>query len=253
LLWSDVFDCHPTTTDRADNLYTASPAAETSHFGNPTFRGMQSPYVSAKDARMMPDRFLYRALAKEWHRRFVSPAHDDQFSRTLFRSLEVAYRASSVGRVALATIHDYGIQIGLWVSAMEILAWPDHQYASLDHVAALLGKYHWSGEKLRARRYRIGVGRNRRAVNAVQKVYWYLNAARNDFLHGNPVSIHSLKSGGTPESWLPRLAAIVYRTVLAQYLSGRYAKMPRRQSEKRELFAGLWDGANYESALSAQL
>lgn len=253
MLWTDVFDFHPTTVGANDFIYTSSPVGDTPHWPEPSFHAMQSPYVTATDVRLMPDRFLYWALGKEWHRRFIGRKRKDPFSARTFRSLEVAYRASSVGRVAIATIHDYGVQLGPWVSAIEILVWPTRQAANVDSVPAFLGQYQWSKPELKALRYRVSTKKNRnRRGNAVQKAYWYLNRARNDFLHGNEVSGRSLRTRQKPAAWLPRLVALVYRTVLVQHLDSRYGGRLRSSTDKQAYLAGVLDGADYEIALAAE-
>jgi hypothetical protein len=126
--------------------------------------------------------------------------------------------AASLGRVHMPSVHDVGMQIALWVNAIEILAWPISGHANLGYVIDLLGNFAWGDDELDDRPHAIRVGKTERAVNPVQYAYSALNSVRNAFLHGEPVEETSLKSTAIPDANIFLLPAIVYRTALAVIL-----------------------------------
>jgi hypothetical protein len=216
-VWTDVFDLHPTTITIHGGMYTDSPAMKDIRAPTDAFYGAQSPFITSDGRHLHVDSVLYRAFGDQWHRRYVDLV-DDQRSRALVRSLEVAYRAASLGRVSLASIHDVGMQISLWVSAIEVLAWQEGGRVDLQAVVDLLARYAWPGKFLADSRYTISFRKTKIAANAVQKGYELLYQARNDFLHGEPVDQHTLRPPTAPSAQLTVLAAIVYRAALAAYM-----------------------------------
>jgi hypothetical protein len=74
-------------------------------------------------------------------------------------------------------------------------------------------------------------------------------AARNDFLHGNPVRRGTLLPWGSEIGVsLPGVAGLVFRTALAAYLHDRYAREPRSCTDEAP-FAEGFDQTIYERAL----
>jgi hypothetical protein len=232
--WSDTFDFHPAQVSRTGRYVVLSPALRSVVARSEPLSFTPSPYLPLEGERIYPDAFLYRALGLEWQRRFVRSSRD-QFARSLFRSLEVAYSASAIGAKNQESVHDYGLQVAQWVSAIEILAWPAKQHANLERVLELLQKAPLH-PRLRWRRYRTKLRRDKppRRMNALERGYTYLHRARNSFLHGNPVSYSSLLTRGRSPAPIPRIAAIVYRAALVSYLSERY---PAEINTLEELFS----------------
>jgi hypothetical protein len=227
-IWTDVFDLHPTTINRLGELYTGSPAMLDIRGQGQRFYGTQSPFVTARVSRLLIDSALYRELGAKWQHRYMDRALDDERARSLFRSLEVAYRASSLGRVSLPSIHDVGVQIALWVSAIEILVWPTAHKANWRLAVDLLGSYRWHVSALDDSLYDVFWQQNKPPIrgNAVQRAYALINKVRNDFLHGEPVNDQTLTPALAAGSSLILLAAIVYRTALAGFLGVTLVGLP---------------------------
>lgn len=248
--WSDTFDFHPAQLSRQGRAVIQSPAILGGVSADARLLFSHSPYVSLTKGRVWPDSYLYRCLGREWRRRYVSPNRNDLFGRALFRSLEVAYQACAVGAKIQDSIYDYGIQVALWVSAMEILAWPSRKHADIEGVLTLLAAYE-AHPTLARRHYRERVKGTSHQLNAVQRSYTYLYRARNHFLHGNPVSEATLvRKARTMSIALPRLAAIVYRAALVAYLSRRYSREITTLRHMAERAGEMIEDLSYDEALA---
>lgn len=246
--WADTFDFHPALVGKLGNVIIQSPALN-NLVGPDLLYLSPSPSISVHSFGLYPDRFLYRCLGREWRRRYVRPARNDLFSRRLFRSLEVAYQAASVGVKSYGSSVEYGTQIALWVSAIEILAWALKGKANLSTVFELLDRVQIGGG-LQHRRYRTTWREEPFRLNAVQHCYLLLYGARNHFLHGNPVSFTTLlaRRPGKRLS-LPQIAPLVYRYALKGYLSQRYALTDTFKHMARDILE-LVDESSYEEAVA---
>ena len=247
--WSDTFDFHPTIVGRNDRLATISDAHNVFFSQDAPYLATASPYISPTGQALYPDHFLKHALSAEWNKRFVRPGRDDAFSRVLFRSLEMAYQASAVPAKNQGALTDYGTQAALWVSACEVLSWPRHSRASLATVIEQLGEFDWVDRALSARLFSLKIKGRKTRVNAVQRAYGYLYDARNRFLHGEPVQGKTLRIRGDRAPLL-RLAATVYRTLLAVYLA-RYGASVSDKSCWRQLGFEMTERRDYGKALRA--
>jgi hypothetical protein len=220
--WSDTFDFHPAQLSGTGRMILQSPALLSLVSDTARLHLTHSAYVQLEGRRLWLDHYLFWALGKTWARRFAPKPRRDAFSQRAFRSLEVAYQACGVGAKNEASLHEYGTQIALWVSACEILAWPGRRRADLQAVLDLLAGFHGSRSTMR-KRYSIRYRGQRLRLTAPQRAYTHLYAARNDFLHGNPVGMNTMmRLTRRRDVSLPRIAAIVYRTALASYLNTRY-------------------------------
>ncbi len=126
------------------------------------------------------------------------------------------------------TIFDLGRSISLWVSAFEILSHPRVSKAGLFTVYPLLEGVTCCERKVGRRRYAAYVPEWKTRKNKKQNVkeprrslacwiYGELYQARNDFLHGNRVSVKTLSPKG-PQDGLFWLAPSVYRVALTGFL-----------------------------------
>lgn len=227
--WSDTFDFHPTVLTDQGRLVTDTDALRAVYADNAAYNATPAPHLAPAGRRLRLDAYLARALGWAWKQRFYRRQRGSPFTTALFRSLEIAATAASAGVKNQGSLSDYGTQIALWVSAIEVLAWPEQRHANLDAVLKVLKRYHWADPALRATSVRriSKKQKGRRRLNPVQYAYVLMYRARNRFLHGEPVSAHTLvprRLGGTTP--VPRLAAVVYRTMLAAYLQGRIASEP---------------------------
>jgi hypothetical protein len=250
-VYTDIFDCHPSIVSPTGRVATITPANNTLFSADAPVRSMASAYQPVTGGQLIMDEYLHRALGFSWRRRYEDGKRDRSYERTLFRSLEVAYRAAALGAVTLPSIHDYGIQVALWVSAMEILAWPRTGHASLPSVLTIIGGYPWATSRLRSARYR-GYGGRKGSVpmDAAQRACSLLYRARNRFLHGEPVGVNTLLARAGKRVPLPDIAAILYRTVLVEYLRGKHPlELKRRKDWGRSLHESLSHG-DYDRALA---
>jgi hypothetical protein len=232
--WADTFDFHPAQVSRTGRLVFLSPALQSLIGTDKALQLSPWPHLAQEGRRVWPDAYLYRVLGEEWCRQYERKKAPDAFGRSLFRSLEVAFSACSVGAKNEGSIHDNGLQVALWVSAIEILAWPKERHASFSRVLSLLREAPVH-RALRVRRYRVKMKSKQKPlrVNALERAYTYLYLARNRFLHGNPVSPSLLFTRSrTAPAAIPRIAAVVYRSALAAYLNQRYPVVSRTLEEE---------------------
>jgi hypothetical protein len=183
------------------------------------FHGQSSPEMPHLRLRTSEiDEPLLAELLSRWRRRYAAkkPAWADV---ALFRSLNMAYQASQLPAGADTTLYDVGRLVALWVSAFEILAHPGMGKSGLFAVYDLLDKVGWQSRETRARRYNANeAGRRRTGRRAIARwLYGEIHRARNDFLHGNPVSERRLlirRSGRQ----LFQYGAPLYRLALTGFL-----------------------------------
>ncbi len=236
--WSDYFDFHP-LQPRANGLISDSPAQLAILTERATHQAMPSPYVSATTVRtLFPDRFLRFTLGAEWRRYYENPTERTKYGRALFRSLEIAYMASASPIKNGGSVYEWGVQLALWVSAIEVLVSAlngrANQWLALD----LLGEYDWGvyrpslrnldrtillgRENLKTRHAgrtkraipglilhavqflrRLGLPRagerKARQVNVIQDACHLLYNARHKFLHGDKVGEKVLWPWGREE------------------------------------------------------
>lgn len=252
-LWSDVFDFYPATPGKDGSLviHTAAKLAYVSP--DAPYKGMTSPHTGSMFIPAAFDRPLLRSLLRVWEHRFLHPGHDDWDSRRLFRSLQIAYQAVSDPIKNEASLYEWGVAVGLWVSALEVLARPRDKNKEVQQtdVINLLGKVVWEDKRLNSLRYRAKLGKTRRIkVNLVQRLYKDLYDARNSFLHGNRVTKRRLiPLDGKDRPLLIELAPVIYRTALMAHLD---SYIPVRSTGRNDL--GYWVGRHwtqteYESRL----
>lgn len=251
--FSDVFDLHPAAIGGTGRMVLQSPAYL--DISGPEQKRLltPSPYVSRQTAPFWHDLYVYDAIAKVWRHRYAGRPRRVQYADRLFRSLEVAYQACGVGARNEASIMDYGTQVALWISAIEILAWPGRKHASLDSVLSFL--HHPAvGARARQRRYRVRIKVNGKwespVLSKLQRAYVAMYTARNRFLHGNPVGMSTLllkrRKAIAP---LPRLAAIVYRAALVAYLDETHSKRLSTLKEFGDRFLETMQDDSYDDAL----
>jgi len=220
-LYSDYFDLYPITiTKDDDGFLTQSPSILGFDDERRKFRGQTSPSLAGPGHfRASPIGDLFDQLQEIWERRYLRKRANEWSTRSLFRSLEMAYQASSMPFKNHSTMYDYGASASLWVSTLEILSHPRTGSANLLTVLDLIGKYEWLHKDIKRRAYMIKYAGKRRNVNLVQKLYKELYDTRNAFLHGNPVTPNRLKpfrnKKGQP---ITRFAPLLYKVALLSYL-----------------------------------
>lgn len=223
--WSDTFDFHPTTLGLDGSIMTISPALQAFYVDPESVVAVSSPELPIEGDQLHGDPFLKRTLGAEWRRRFLSPREDDRFGRLLFASLQAAYQASSVAVKNRGSIQEYGLQVAVWVSALEILAQPARGRVGKSQVLDLLENVSWNDLATSARWYVVDQSgkQTARRGNLIQRLYALLYHARNKFIHGERIGATLLtpKVGGT-QVILPRAASLIYRAALTAYLNRNY-------------------------------
>jgi hypothetical protein len=219
--YSDAFTFYPWMLDRHfEHLMAQTPAMmgiqDIEEFGGQTLPAVPPAPMGLFEI----DEQLLTILLAAWRRRFSSgrPSWRDL---ALFRSLNMAQQASRMPAGPEATIYDLGRQIGLWVSAFEILAHTGAGGRSdLGKVIDLIDRAPWHIKACRLKLY--GILKKGKAVRRGvlgTKLYRMLYDLRNDFLHGNPIT----RSDLTHRRRLPTVswaayAAPLYRVALASFL-----------------------------------
>lgn len=248
ILFSDPFDFYPWNLDRDfDRMISITPASIALHqVGD--FAGQPSPGspVHTLD-RIGVDPVLLSELLAHWDAAYGRP-RPSAFDTALFRSLNMASAAMRMPATTGATIFDYGRQCGLWISAFEILAHHDagRGRADLPAVFALLDRKRFHMRALNARRSRVTYRGQRLAVPLPHKLYERLYRARNDFLHGNPVTRRSLRIAGSGR-FIGHVAPLLYRAALRNFLDLHYVPdMP--PADAHELIQVRFAEHRYEEA-----
>ena len=252
--WSDTFDLFPIRISTDGHIHKVSPALMAMFHPMESHLATPSPHLHLQNRLMFrPDAYLIRTLGDAWFQHFKRIRKRNLYFIALFRSLEVAYQAASISAKNQASEYDYGIGIVLWVSAIEVLAHQGPGFGvSLESVLDLFEQYDWENRRLRRRSFKNSIWKKdkkrRKRVNAVSAIYLRIYLARNDYLHGNPVSPGKLRPHlGSTRVNLPRAASIVYRIALAAHLGKRY---PRLRSEEALFWhPEFMDSFSFEEAM----
>jgi hypothetical protein len=235
-LYSDFFDFYPVTITRQNNGYiTSSPSILGIADEAIKFRGQKSPSLADPcQISVQPDKLLFPLLENAWKRRFVDRKLTEWQTTALFRSLEMAYQATTMPFKNHSTIYDFGSSAGLWVSAFEILSHSKKDKASLITVLDLLERYQWNDKKVRRRSYKIQYQQKNLGANILQKLYKELYDTRNDFLHGNPVKVARLypfkNKKLNPITWF---APLIYKVGLMSFLEKLNPKLKGNDEQKK--------------------
>jgi len=251
-LYSDYFDFYPiAVTKDNDGFLTQSPSVlgyddEYNKFAgqtSPSLAGMRSVSVGLDDQ-------LFKLLIRIWERRFLKGRINEWSTRSLFRSLEMAYHASTMPYKNHSTIYDYGSSVSLWVSAFEILSHPRRGNASLSSVLNLLGSYDWNNNVLKRKVYTVRYHGKNHKVTLTEKLYKELYDTRNDFLHGNPVKANRLfpfKNKNLPA--LIKFAPLLYKVALLCFLDKFKSKHRSKKANLKELTSKIFGERGLSDAL----
>lgn len=138
---------------------------------------------------------------------------------TAFRAeVNMANAAMLLPEGQVATGHDVGRLIALWISAFEILVHPgENGNSGVVQVYDHLGKVQWLSEAMGQEVHETRSARTAAHRALACWIYGELYRARNDFLHGNPIGEDRLKFRESGRS-LVGFAAPLYRMALASFL-----------------------------------
>lgn len=229
--FSDPFDVYPWFLHGGKPAYISAltPATRALHLVG-ELRPQSAPAIGNRFlAKRHLDAPLLHALTERWEVLF-GRGEDSEADRRLFRSLEMARAASKIPGGADASEQDAGRSVALWVSAFEILV-RDKQRSNPGRVLDLLERVAWLRAELKARDHSALNGR--RSVNLAGFVYDRLNSARNDFLHGNPLTDATLKVGKSQKQ-TEFFAGPLYRLALTAHLDLQFSEQPPDRGQVQE-------------------
>lgn len=221
--YTDWFEFYPWSLDKKyGNLICNTPALRGLHVVD-EFRGQSAPAVSPTilDRRDF-DRPLMAELLRRWERRYLA-SMPRWIDMALFRSLNMAYSASKMPAGPDATMLAFGRSLALWVSAFEILVHPKTSASGFQQVYALLEAVPWYQNQCKYRKYKAYVSRNSAQQKKAPRrnlacwIYGQVHSARNDFLHGNPISATRLDAMRSKRG-LSQYLAPLYRMALTGFL-----------------------------------
>jgi hypothetical protein len=213
--FSNYFDFYPYTLSRDEKWLTVDTAFQRGLDEPQRFSGQLSPeLVITKPVKHFYDKTLFHAILEQWTNRYIRKRRG-KYTTALLRSLEMAYRASAAPQLHM---YDFGVQLGLWVSAFEILTHPKNKYADVGYVIDHLHEMSFNDNKLGSKLYKVKVreGKNpTRKITLIAKTYYEMYCCRNDFLHGNPVRSSRLFSDWNKKyNFLIDCAALIYKCAL---------------------------------------
>jgi hypothetical protein len=226
IVYANSFWIYPWTLGKDGQSLTASTPAFSGIHVVEAFHGQASPDLPVMQIDDL-DTPLLEALFACWKRHYLGTRRRWK-DRALFRSLNMAVQAASLPAGVGTTIFDLGRSISLWVSAFEIVSHPRVKKAGLFTVYPLLERVTYCDRKVGRRRYAAYIPEWNKRNNKKQQVkeprrslpcwiYGKLYQARNDFLHGNRVSVKALSPKGT-QNGLFWLAPSLYRLALTGFL-----------------------------------
>lgn len=221
LKYSNYFDLYPITIGKDDDSMIIRSPSILGMDKPEEFVGQISPELaSTHRVTAFYDNELIKAVLLVWDDRFLKRATIDWRSRVLFRSLEMAFHASTIPFENSSTMYDYGAKIALWVSAFEVLVRSQTERASISRVLDLLSESRVYSPRLGRKLYTIQFPRNKRKrCTLPQKLYSMLHSARNDFLHGNPVEHYSVFVKNSARYHpLTAAAPLLYKLALQSFL-----------------------------------
>jgi hypothetical protein len=248
LKYSNYFDLYPISVGKdGDALIISSPSIL--GLDEPEeFVGQTSPELATSyRVTAFYGQELVKAMLLIWKDRFIKRRVKDWRSRVLFRSLEMAYHASTIPFENSSTIYDYGAKIALWVSAFEVLVRSKTEKADLPKVLHLLSTTKLYERTLNKKLYTIQFRGEKNRYNLPQKLYHMLYLARNHFLHGNPVGIRNLFIKESDKYHPLTVAApILYKLALQSFLD-----MPKLANLGDYDMKDFVHVRNFEEAISA--
>jgi len=189
------------------------------------FKGQSAPEIPARILSPADiDEPLLAELLTRWRRRYTA-GRPEWADRALFRSLNMANQAALLPAGSDTTFYDVGRSIALWVSAFEILAHLGAGRSGLWAVYDLFDAVEWQYRRSRRRRYKAHeAGRKGHGYRPLACwLYGEIYKARNDFLHGNPVTPGRLTVKAAGRS-LFQYTAPLYRMALTGFLPLRWSR-----------------------------
>lgn len=223
-LFSDSFDFYPISINLDGSSVIETPALTSLRSKESPFIATSIPGVPEFNMNILYDKQVYNGLLKIWNLKYSGNNKHSKMINKVFRSIEVAYHALSIPKKNQSSINDIGINICLWISALEILAHPKVKKVQITDVLNLLNSYPDFPTELNKKKYIIRYSKKGQAVKAtlIEKLYKKLYDSRNIFLHGNNIPPGILKTFYRKVNYqhnnISNVAPILYRIALYSYL-----------------------------------
>ena len=223
--WSETFDHHPALLRLDGSGFDFwTPALNSIGFRLDGLALTPDLRVARTDLRYFDENLADR-LGRVWSLRYRR-RREKHKSEKVFRSLEAAYEALSVGFKSYSSLTEVGLDTVHWTTAIEVLASPPDGDVQKWDCARLIAQPHGFHDRaLRSKRYWIKVKKGRRHMSLAQRIFLHLYDARSKFVHGDEVSTRLLLPFGGDSPPLLSLASTIYRTALLAYLEKHW---PRR-------------------------
>jgi len=252
LLYSDYFDIYGVSLAKDPEYIIGHTPSISSLDEAVNFKGGQSSEKLAihSDSKRFVDEYLFNSLMSTWTEHHIQKINNK--ATTIFRSLEMAYRASSLPFGNQGSINDYGVKLSQWISAFEILAHPKTDHAGLNEVQDLLVSIKFNNNNLNHKIYSYVHGKKRKRYYAtsLQKTYYEMYSARNKFLHGEPVKLSDLLINNSKDyHLLTSFAPVIFKFVLQEVLGINKLAIDYALNDVEQIqeYITLYDG---ESGLS---
>ena len=259
ILYSDYFDFYPVNLGRNYEDIVIITQGSSGLHEIESFSGQSSPKLFRSSvSNATYDQYFLNQILAGWNSYFVLHDQSSNWSQ-LFRSLAMAFHGCALSHNNTPLLHDYGVILGSWVSAFEVLVHPGPGGKSNFWVVSnLLDCIKWNSKKLKLKKYVVNWKRKPYKVTLASKIYWKILEARNKFLHGEKIirqdlllTVKNYKGDNIARSLL-WFAPIIYRGALLNFLS-KGQKVSRVGSSLEQFSNNLlleMKQDNYEEALN---
>lgn len=235
---TDLFDFHPVSVSSdGTDLITRTAFENSAWCSVNDFTGQTtSAVIYPENIQPVFDTKLMFALLDVIEKK-ARTIDEKSFKTRIIRSMEMAYYAMRSPFVTLGERSDFGVQMGLWITAFEILANPHIARVGFSHVSAMIKAVPWRDKKLRDKgRVSVGAKKGEKTTLPVQ-IYGRLYQTRNDYMHGNALrkgryELHGRKGWGNLFFQAPAL----YRCVLMHELNSRGFGELLAHSQEHDLY-----------------
>jgi hypothetical protein len=245
-LFADQYDFYPLFPNRNGTRLICENSAQTVPYLANKFSGLLYPDVPFDPllGPPEPDPIVWPVFIECWMRYYID-GEDVWPLRAIFRSLAHAFRGARLPKGSDSLLIDYGIQLGLWYSAMECLLKPENEPVNIVKVITFLGRRKWNNARLddRAKKWVNGW----MDLNFVQRVGKEAYDLRNTILHGDSVSTKDfLKPQSIPEGLLNLIFPLLYQVAVEEFaFENSFVERPDPDAVER-----LFEAKNIADALA---
>jgi hypothetical protein len=168
--------------------------------------------------------------------------------------IEHGERASKIPASADGTNYDIGRSAGLWVSAFEVLVHNGKDKSGLFKVYENFDKARWNLTKCKEKKYEAyGHQEGQPHRNLACWIYGKVHSARNDFFHGNPVTVDTLLISESGR-YLLHYAPVLYRMALTGILDLKWDEEPPTAEEELDTYESTkFDFVYFQGDMEAAL